>query len=189
MTIENWIIITEGDQEAYKAFYRIYAIKFYNYGKKFTKNTPLIEDTIQEVFLEIWSKRQKVLKVNSINAYFFSTFRYTLFKNIKEDIKIVGTSEFETETQFAIDSIIINKEIDAELKAKLEKALATLTSHQREAILLRFYENLSYEEVAAILNISVKATYKIMARSLSALRDKMLSLVVLLILLRAERVF
>jgi RNA polymerase sigma factor (sigma-70 family) len=186
MTRDNWISIID-DQEAYKELYRFYFKKFYNYGKKFTTNSPLIEDTIQEVFLDIWSKRQKLLNVKSVNAYFFSSFRYTLFRNIKQELKISGCEEFEAEPCFSIDYIIINDEIDEELQAKLKKALNALTAHQREAILLRFYENLSYEEVATILNISVKATYKIMARSLSALKENMLPLVVCLVILKAKR--
>jgi len=94
MTSDNWIRNID-DQEAYKELYRFYFKKFYNYGKKFTTNNPLIEDTIQEVFLDIWSNRQKLLNVKSINSYFFSSFRYTLFRNIKHELKISGREEFE----------------------------------------------------------------------------------------------
>ena len=186
MTREDWLNIIN-DQEAYKELYRDYFKKFYNYGKKFTTNSPLIEDTIQEVFLDMWSNRQKLLNVKSLNSYFFSSFRYALFRNIKQELKISGTEALETEPQFSIDYIIINNEINEELQVKLRKALTALTAHQREAILLRFYENLSYDEVAAILNISVKATYKIMARSLSALKENMLPLIVYLVILSANR--
>jgi RNA polymerase sigma factor (sigma-70 family) len=54
---------------------------------------------------------------------------------------------------------------------KVQEGLKALTSRQKEAIFLRFYEGLSFEEVATVLHISVKATYKIMARSLESLRN------------------
>jgi DNA-directed RNA polymerase specialized sigma24 family protein len=53
----------------------------------------------------------------------------------------------------------------------LTSAMRRLTPRQKEAVFFRFYENMSYEEIAGILNISVKATYKLVARAIIMLRD------------------
>jgi RNA polymerase sigma factor (sigma-70 family) len=63
--------------------------------------------------------------------------------------------------------------LEASLRQRLELALRGLTGRQREAIYLRFYEGLSYQEVADLLGISVKATYKMMARALLHLKENM----------------
>ena len=75
------------------------------------------------------------------------------------------------EPEFSIDHFIMARETGQEMKEKLERSLANLTARQREAIFLRFYEGLSYEEVASVLQITTKATYKIMARALAELRE------------------
>jgi RNA polymerase sigma factor (sigma-70 family) len=190
MTKEDFENIMYNDQVAYEKLYIDYFKKFYNYGRKFTTETFLIEDSIQDTFLDIWAKRQKSLQINSINSYFFSIFRYTLFKKLKEGRKIVSSDEFDTDPEFSAEYILINQEADNELQVKLRAALQGLTSHQREAIFLRFYQSLSYEEVADILNISVKATYKLMARSLNVLKESMLlSIALLLKLLNSASFF
>lgn len=168
--LENIII---NNQAAYKEFYKEYFKKLYNYGRKFSTDTSLIEDTIQDVFLDLWANKHKLKNVNSVNSYLFSSFRYILFRRIRDVNKIVTDDKFETEPAFSVDHILISQEVDAELKVKLKKALEILTPRQHEAIFLRFYQGMSYEEVAVVLNISVKATYKIMARSLSALKENM----------------
>lgn len=183
MTTADLQNIINNDRAAYENLYVDYFKKFYNYGKKFTPNTSLIEDSIQELFLDIWAKKDKLLQVKSINSYFFSSFRYALLRKIKEEKRIVSSTEFETEPQFSIDFAIISQEVNNELQLKLKNALEALTPHQREAIFLRFYQNLSYEEVADILNITVKATYKIIARSLTTLKENMPNSVSLLWLL------
>lgn len=189
MTKEDWENISN-NHAAYEKLYVDYFKKFYIYGKKFTTDTSLIEDSIQEVFLDIWTKKQKLMLVNSINSYFFSTFRYILLRKIKEEKRIVSSEEFEREPEFSIDYVLINQEVTNELQVKLKTALKALTPHQREAIFLRFYQNLSYEEVADILNISVKATYKIMARSLAALKESMLiSVALALVIFNSENAF
>ena len=123
--------------------------------------------------MDLWSKKNKLTKVNSVNSYLFSSFRYILLRRMKNENKTVSSDQFESEPEFSVDYAIINQEDAIELRAKLNNALKALTPRQREAIFLRFYQNLSYEETAEVLNISTKATYKIMARSLSALKENM----------------
>jgi RNA polymerase sigma factor (sigma-70 family) len=186
MDVKVFQDIVAGDRDAYSRVYTEYFRKFYNYGRKFTRDISLIEDTIQEVFLDFWSKKEKLLAVANHETYFYSSFRYILLKKIKHAEKIVHSTEsHDPEVEFSIDQLIIKQELNVELQQKLQSALKTLTARQREAIFLRFYEGFSYEEVAEVLNITVKATYKVMARSLSGLREFMQqSLTLLLVFLK-----
>jgi RNA polymerase sigma factor (sigma-70 family) len=171
MDKEKWKNILEGDHAAYEQLYYEYFKKFYNYGKRFTPDTNLIEDSIQEVFLEIWSKREKILKIDAPNSYFFSAFRFILLEKMRQTNRLASI-QAEEEAEFSIELKIMEQEAHSIVRQKLEKALQSLTPRQREAVFLRFYEGLSYEDVASVLNISVKATYKIMARSLASLKDQ-----------------
>ncbi|RAJ76789.1 RNA polymerase sigma factor (sigma-70 family) [Chitinophaga dinghuensis] len=171
--------IMNGDIEAYSGLYKEYYKRFYNYGRKFTTNTHLIEDSIQEVFLDLWNRREKLSHVDSPNFYLYSSFRYVLIKKIRQHDKLVLNPSAEEDYEMSIENVIVSKELNEELQVKLQKAIKTLTGRQLEAIFLKFYENLSYQEVASILNISVKATYKIMARSLLALKEKVMILLLL----------
>lgn len=173
--------IIEGNIEAYTGLYKEYYKKFYNYGRKFTDNKDLIEDSIQEVFLDLWSRRENLSHVESPNYYLYSSFRYTLLKKIKQRDKIVFDEAESEEHAFSAESIIVDKELNEEMRTKLNEAIKTLTGRQIEAVFLRFYEGLSYPEVAAMLNISVKATYKIVARSISALKEKILLLLIIIL--------
>lgn len=186
MTNAEWEHIIN-DHAAYEKFYTDSYKKFYNYGKKFTSNESLIEDAIQEVFLHFWMYPSKVNAVRSFEAYCFTTFRYMLLKKIKEEKRPIGDLSLGDEAEFSIDIVISQKETDLAQQVKLQNALAALTARQREAIFLRFYHNLSYEEVADILQISIKSTYKIISRSLEALRENMPSLGYLLLILSVHQ--
>jgi RNA polymerase sigma factor (sigma-70 family) len=171
MDKQIWQNILQGDHLAYKQLYYEYFKKFYNYGKKFTTDTALIEDSIQEVFLEIWNKKEKMMQIESPNSYFFSAFRFILLEKIQQSKRSIQANYSEEDIGFSPELQIIARETDRQLQQKLAEALVSLTPRQREAIFLRFYEGLSYEEVANVLNITVKATYKIMGRSLTSLKD------------------
>ncbi len=183
----SWQNITNGDEEAYKNVYIFYFKKFYNYGRKFTGDITLIEDCIQEVFLEIWSKRKKIDGINTPDSYFLSVFRYMLLKKMKQAVNQIELDQLDEEPNFFLNAEQ-SVDIDPDLKEKLQDALNNLTARQREAVFLRFYEDLTYEEVASVLNISVKATYKIMARSLQALKKNLsVSFLTLFLLLRVVK--
>lgn len=180
-----WQHIVNGDEEAYKSLYFLYFKKFYNYGRKFTGDITLIEDCIQEVFLEIWSKRKKIDDINTPDSYFLSVFRYMLLKKMKQAVNQIELDQLDKEPNFFLNA---EQPVHPDLKQKLQDALNNLTPRQREAIFLRFYEGLTYEEVASVLNISVKATYKIMARSLQALKKNLsVSFLTLFLLLRVVK--
>lgn len=182
-------LIMNGDIDAYSGLYKEYYKRFYNYGRKFTTNIYLIEDSIQEVFLDLWKRRDKLSHVDSPNYYLYSSFRYVLIKKIRQHDKIVFSQSAEEEYEFSSEHVIVSNELNEELQSKLKKAIKTLTGRQLEAIFLMYYEGLSYKEVAAILNISVKATYKIMARSLLALKEKFTVLLFLFEYLLLVKIF
>lgn len=171
--------IIEGDTAAYSILYKEYYKRLFNYGFKFTQNKDLIEDSVQEVFMDLWQKNQKLKDIEYPQAYVFTAFRFTLFKKIKKEIKplpgdMTGTDD---DVYFSQEHVIISRESNVEEQRKIENAINTLTPRQHEAIYLRFFENMSYEDVARTLKISVKATYKIMARSLSAMRQHLRSFI------------
>ena len=167
-----WANIAVGDKKSYSEAYIFYYKKLFNYGKKITDDTAMIEDGINDVFIMIWTNRETLHKILSPQAYIFSCFRNNILRKIKS-ARLIYPSEEEHETgiQFSIDSIIVQRETDIGMKAGIEKALRQLTDRQREAIFLRFYEGLSYIEIAGVMDISVKATYKIMARALAQLKE------------------
>jgi RNA polymerase sigma factor (sigma-70 family) len=179
-----WTNISDGDKVAYAEVYKIYYRKFFNYGRKFTADIPLLEDVLQEVLISVWTNRQSLRAISSPPTYYYTAFRNALFKKLKE-VHLSIDETVEQEYEFSADTILIRQEADNELKEKLQAALDTLTSRQREAIFLRFYEGLSYEEVSGILGISTKATYKIMARALLHLKENLhLSYAVAILLLK-----
>lgn len=170
---ENWRQIVEGNKQAFSEVYVVFFKKLYNYGRKFTDDDTVIEDAIQESMLSLWDRKEKLNEVSFPVTYIYSSFRYLLFAQLRQIKKRSLISTVNNDPEFSADYMIIQSEEDISRQAQLQSAIAKLTSRQREAIFLRFYEGLSYEEVAATLGISVKATYKIMARAILELKSQL----------------
>lgn len=173
---QYWSSLKNGNPDALESLYKLYSNALYNYGSKFTADKDLIKECIQELFVGLWTRRDFISSPADVKNYLFKSFRLSVFKKaalINKNDEYVETEDYPFSVTVSIEDDIISAEKNDALKKRLESTISTLTDRQREAIFLKFYENLSYEEIAEVMGISVKATYKLMARSLSFLRDNL----------------
>ncbi|MEO6684074.1 MAG: sigma-70 family RNA polymerase sigma factor [Ginsengibacter sp.] len=175
-----WKLIEDGDELAYQNMYFFYYKRFYIYGQKISPDIQLIEDSIQEIMILIWNSRARLSAIGCPSAYYYTSFRNLLINKLKFEGKFVSEEFIKDEHTSSTEISIIRTEEHLELNSRLKKAGSFLTNRQSEAIFLRFYEELSYEEVAEVMGITVKATYKIMARALHELREKYVLVFILL---------
>ncbi len=179
---DDWQLIGLGDEAAYEKMYLHFYKKFYVYGLKITPQSNLVEDAIQDAMIYIWQKRESLSGIDNHPAYFFTFFRNRLFQKIREH-SILPESEIhplEDDISASPEQIILDRESEGLEKVQIKRAISQLTSRQSEAISLRFYQRLSYEEIAEIMGITVKGTYKLMARALAELKNYYLPVLFLL---------
>ncbi|HYH56777.1 MAG TPA: sigma-70 family RNA polymerase sigma factor [Anseongella sp.] len=163
-----------GNSRACAELYSVWYGKLFNYGRKFSADEGIIEDVIQDIFLTIW--QQGSLHVRSLGSYLFTAFRNNLFRRIgsgRQNTPELIPEEYDFHIELAADQQMIRDERQKENARKIAKAMDGLTARQREFIFLKFYQQLSYEEVASVMNISVKAVYKLASRTIHVLRGEL----------------
>jgi RNA polymerase sigma factor (sigma-70 family) len=168
-----WDAFKSGDKKAYAVIYRYYYPRLYNYGRKFTADTALVEDCSQEIFTAFWHNRLKLEKVNELRSYLFVSFRNSLLKALRKSNQITAlylVDEIPFYTEITIEQLMINAEKMFEHRIQLDKALEQLTERQKEAVYFKYYEAMSYDEIAAVLDISTKGAYKLISRAVAVLR-------------------
>ena len=170
-----WEACKGGDKNAYSEIYRLYYPRLYNYGCKFTADAALIEDSIQEIFVLFWLNREKLAAIRELRSYLFVSFRHYLLRLLSQHKKfqseVTDADDYVFELELSAEQQRVATEVRDEQLTALRLAMDRLTPRQKEAIFFRFYENMSYEEIADILHISVKATYKLVARAITVLRE------------------
>lgn len=170
-----------GDEQAFEEMYLEYYKRFYVYGVKLTGVPELVEDAIHDIMIYIWEHRTTISEMKNPPGYFFTSFRNLLFKKLKQVKLTVEDQSIHTDDETTPEKKMIEKETARNQKKQLERSFDELTPRQLEAVLLRFYHQMSYEEIAGIMNITTKATYKLMARALAVLKEKYVHLFVFLL--------
>ena len=172
--MEVWNRFRSGDQEAFAVLYNLHIDSLYHYGTKLCKDKEAVKDALQELFLELFLKRNKMrISPENLKYYLFLALKRNLIKKMEAGRKISHSfnESVNFESEYSIEFQIIEQEKDAEINRKVMKALNQLTAKQKEAVYLRFNESLEYSEIAGILKITVESVRKQVHRALKTVRE------------------
>lgn len=130
----------------------------------------MAEDIAQDTFLKLWETRHKIDK-RTIKAYL-----YTIAQNITINQQKRNSLKFKFQKKPTADRDFDTPEKLAEMQEyemKLNNVIAMLPDGGREVFLMNRLEDLTYNEIAERLGLSVKAIEKRMSKVLKILRDNL----------------
>ncbi|MBE2189398.1 MAG: RNA polymerase sigma factor [Desulfobulbaceae bacterium] len=139
--------LNHGSAEAFHLLYQNYAPKVYRYCVKMLGDEILAEDAFQETFVRIYEKRD-AFNGQNFSAWLFTIARNTCYNYLRQ--KKEHESYDET---FHQPDRTSNQDIG--LKDQIDKAMQMLPVPLREAVILREYEECTYQEIADILQIEL----------------------------------
>ncbi|MEN6456399.1 MAG: RNA polymerase sigma factor [Prolixibacteraceae bacterium] len=169
-----WQSIKAGDKQGFNTLFRVYYSELYYYGFKIIPDPDIVKECIQEVFIRVWETRQSLADIENIKAYLIVCVRRMILvqKKKSRSIQTVEVGKFENSIFFFdVNEFEKHEEISDELRRVLLNAINSLTVKQRELIMLFFYHELSYSEIADITGVSVEAVRNLMYRTLIHLRE------------------
>lgn len=177
-----WETFRNGDREAFAVLFRKYYSALVFFGNKFISDSQLLEDAIQELFIELWQAKSKA-PILSVKAYLLKSLKYKLLKLIKRNDAAEALDEnSDLHFEWSHENFLIAEQESEEKKQQLLLALAQLSSRQKEIIYLKYYQNLNYEEVSEIMNINYQAARNLLYQSIKALKKILLNTMNLLLL-------
>jgi RNA polymerase sigma factor (sigma-70 family) len=170
-----WQRFKEGDQRAFSFFYDLYVDDLHRYASKLTDDRELLKDTIQEIFVEFYERRDKIsVPAEHLKYYLFLALKRALVKRIRRARKFIPFDPAYVPVfmaDYSAEDQLVKSERENEISRKIAKAVSQLPSGQREVLYLRFNEMLGYEEVAGILDISVESVRKQVYRAIKTLKQ------------------
>jgi RNA polymerase sigma-70 factor (ECF subfamily) len=135
------LAVRSGDKEAYREIVEKYMQRAYYIALSFVRD----QDTAMDISQMAFIKAYKNLRRFDVERPFFPWF-YRILKNLSLDhIKHVNRMQ---EIPLEDVQIIGNEREDRDMREALWKAIEQLPTEQREIIVLRYFEGLSYKEIA-----------------------------------------
>ena len=170
-----WHLFVEGDLNAFSTLFKRHYTPLHNYGLKISGNPSLTEDCLQNFFLYLYDNRKNLGDIVHIKSYLFVSFRRSLFKNLKKERKFTTyESVFEDSKGFGFspEELMVEQDFTKTRIKILTKLLNGLSTRQREVVYLKYYSELSTNEISEVMNISYQSVLNTLQKAFSGLRTQ-----------------
>lgn len=170
-----WKRFCSGEQEALNLIYQVHVDDLYHYGMHFCRDSERVKDCLQDLFQCLWLDHEQLNSdINNTRYYLITSLRRRLLRSL-EKTRRTRTEELGETFDFELipsrEEIIIQDETYLRQTKELHEGISKLSCRQREAIYLRFYQNLSYEEIAKLMTIKVESVYNIISKAIGLLKN------------------
>src|SRR5438046_6768223 len=139
-----------------------------------------VEDIAQQVFIRVWKSARRYVPRAKFTTWLLKITRNLVFNELRRSKRrghVPLQSEpggedhppLKDETNPAPDASLL----ESELQRTIEEAIMQLPESQRMALVLRRYEQLSYEQIAEVLDLSVPAVKRVLFRARTELRSRL----------------
>ena len=170
---ELWNQLRQGSREAYFTVYDRFIDDLIRYGCKFTADKDYVKDCIHDLFVDIWEKKNSLGETTSIKFYLLRALRRRIAHQAALPLSLSGEGEQEKLMNFeegAYEFRWLVEEQNQEVQQAFNKMLNALPARQKEIIYLRFYDNLSFQEISEMLGIDLRSAYNLTYKALANLR-------------------
>ena len=167
-----WAGLAKDDTGALKLLMENTYQVMFGYGMRFSKDRDFVEDCIQDVFVAIWQHRKKLVVPDSPKGYLLTSLRRKMINNgVKGTwISIDSLYDFDPAQEISPEAALFAGEETVYLAERMKTLLSKLSDRQREAVYLRFYQNLERPEIASVMNISEQSVSNLLQKALHTLR-------------------
>lgn len=172
--------IRKGDIDAFEIIFKRYYKMLCIYAEDFVKEKSMAEEIVSDVFYKIWENRENLNITKSIQAYLFTSVQNTSIKYL-EHLKVLKKyNEFATNAlqnqellYSSADHYPIANLISKEIESEINTAINALPDQCRQVFCMHRFSDLSYDEIALKLNVSINTVRTQMMRALKKLKESL----------------
>ncbi len=161
--------IREGNRDALARLYERYKVRLYALCFRLLKNEAKAEDAVHDTFVKIWNGADAIEKSQSFRSWIFRVARNEAFMMMRQK-KSVGDDALETLWD---DDTPLGLLAEKDSKEIIQRCVDGLKVEYREVLLLREYEQLSYEQIAEITGATESSVKSRIFKARKALAKKL----------------
>jgi RNA polymerase sigma factor (sigma-70 family) len=124
------------------------------------------------LFIGLWQLHATISEVENVRAYLLKSLKTKVLRELskKHNQLYELNDDYDFDVVFSADMRMIEDEYEVYQLKQLEKGLGQLPQRQQELIYLRFYQNLSYDQIAENMQIGRQSLYNLLQKALTGLR-------------------
>lgn len=174
-------LIEQGDEGAFTQAYERYHKLLYVLAYRYLMNAAMAEDVVQHVFTRLWEFRSELRVGISLKNYLFTMTKNHVLNLIRNENSAVTKNYEMAQSAPAYEDNLVENLEKKEMMSSFYKALDMLPAQKREICLMKVEEELTNQEIAERMNLSINTIKTHYSEALKLLRkhlSKMLIIVV-----------
>ncbi|HEU4551562.1 MAG TPA: sigma-70 family RNA polymerase sigma factor [Chitinophaga sp.] len=187
LTVPNeaalWRQVIAGDRQAFKTLYEAYADLLFAYACRYVADREIIRDCIHDLFVDLYGSHRNLAPQPNVKYYLLVSFRRKLHARqkkasllaLQEDMTFPGNTFSLAFNADDIESRLIANEAQREQLQQLTAEMNRLPARQKEILYLKYHCGLEYEEIAALMNITIPTCRTLAYRAIRQLRRELLA--------------
>jgi RNA polymerase sigma-70 factor (ECF subfamily) len=170
--------LISGDEQSFEKVYRYFYPRLIYFAKQYVYDLEASKNIVQDVFTELWDKRNTLQKETNLNAWLFTVTKNkslkiishlksqrnydSYFKARQLDVNYIALSDFDT-------SNFVFEELQAQINAAMEK----LSPACRKVFEMSRFEDRKNREITEELNLSIKTVEAHISKALRSLKAEL----------------
>lgn len=173
-----WQRLLQGDKEALYELYTSYYHTLFFIGLKNINDSDLVKDVIQQQFLYLWEKRATLMDAKNVRSYIIISFLRRLTSDwVKArktvNLEVAWSKKEEESFETSHEETLIIKDDHEAISKNLMTAINGLPARQRELIILKFYEGLSYDAITQKTGLTHRTVYNKIHEALYKIKQQL----------------
>ena len=174
----TWEEFRGGNEAAFSRLYDQHVRALLAYGHRLTSDRALVEDCLHDLLIDLWERRAFLGVTTSVRLYLFKSLKHKLLKALDQRRRRpmshpTNLDDYAFSFARCPESLLIESQGNEARETHLHRSLAQLPPAQREAVYLRFFEGMAYEEIAELLAINYQSVNNLVYRAMKSLRKAM----------------
>lgn len=168
------------DIARFEQLYKTYQPGLVNFAYFYLKNEQEAIDTVQELFMNIWEKKEAFPVTDTPKAYLMTAVKNRCFNKLTRQKLHQNPIDTLQDIFISPDTTAANMEAK-QTEATIKTLISSLPEKCREIFILSRFEHLSYKEIATLLGISQKTVENQIGNALKMLRKNLFNILILTI--------
>src|SRR5438876_1818703 len=172
-------LVSQGDTSAFEELVERHQALVAGTVARMLGSNSDVEDIAQQVFIRVWKSARRYVPRAKFTTWLLKITRNLVFNELRRTKR---RAQVPLESEASADEPALKDEsnpapdaslLEVELRKAIEEAIMHLPETQRMAMVLRRYEQLSYEQIAEVLDLSVPAVKSVLFRARTELRSRL----------------
>jgi RNA polymerase sigma factor (sigma-70 family) len=172
-----WEKFRRGDESAFSEIYQNFVQPLYSYSMGICGDRELIKDCLHDLFVELWKNHANLGSTTSVKYYLMASIKRKLIRQMDTQLKSLNHySNYCVENIENFQSqelIMIKSEDENSTNYLLNDSLKKLSKRQRQAISLKYYQNMDTDQISESMNINNQSVYNLIFGALRILKGNL----------------